>query len=261
MTGDLKRVLFLVLSASVLSGCVYDRIPAFSVCEMRKASEDLTYSDPESSAMLKYRLFRPDATDSVPLVVFLHGGGQRGSDNVRQLNECDVGHVVSYALDYRKAAVLIPQCPSGVEWVDENMVGVLTRLISAVMSDNSLCVNPDRVYIAGFSMGGYGTWKLLLEKPEMFAAAVPVCGGPLSTRPRDIPVVPDATKSVSVWAFNNYDDDVVQNVYSKNVMSALWSGETSDSRYTELREGHSDEYVFSDFAVMRWLFSKRRLTR
>lgn len=211
--------------------------------------------------MLKYRLFRPDATNSVPLVVFLHGAGQRGSDNVRQLNECDAGHVVLYALDYRKAVVLIPQCPSDAEWVDEDMVGVIVRLVSAVVSDSRLHIDPARVYVAGFSMGGYGTWKLLLERPEMFAAVVPVCGGPLSTRPRDVPAVPDAAKAVPVWAFNNYDDCVVQNVYSKNVMSALWSGEASDSRYTELGEGHSDEYVFSDFAVMRWLFSKKRRMR
>lgn len=179
---------------------------------MQNASASLSYSDP-SGVALKYRLFVPDTTNLVPLVVFLHGAGQRGLDNVKQLVECDVGHVVSYATEYRKAVIVVPQCPLGVEWVDDGMIDVLVGFVSEISSNTNLNVDTDRVYIVGFSMGGYGTWKLLMKSPETFAAAIPVCGGPLSVRPKEVPTVPETMKAVSVWAFNNYDDEVVNSMH------------------------------------------------
>ena len=224
---------------------------------MISCSEDLTYSDTDTQISLRYRAFVPDASnEKVPLVVFLHGAGQRGDDNIAQLSEGDVGHIAKYASSFRKAVVVAPQCPKTTEWADSQMLQVLDSFMNMCITNAAFNVDSSKVYLAGFSMGGIGTWKVLLRGNVKVAAAIPVCGGPLIGKDDHPGKVPESMKKISIWAFNNCNDDVVQNMFSKNIMSALWSGKQTAARYTELNEGHSDEYVFQSIKVMDWLFSQ-----
>ena len=124
------------------------------------------------------------------------------------------------------------------------MLQVLDTFMSMCITNAAFNVDSSKVYLAGFSMGGIGAWKVLLRGNVKVAAAITVCGGPLIGRDDHPGEVPESMKKISIWAFNNCNDDVVQNMFSKNIMSALWSGKQTAARYTELNEGHSDEYVF-----------------
>ena len=224
---------------------------------MISCSEDLTYSDANTKLSLRYRAFVPSASnEKIPLVIFLHGAGQRGDDNVAQLSEGDVGHIIKYASSCRKAVVVVPQCPKNAEWIDLQMLQVLDTFMSMCITNAAFNVDSSKVYLAGFSMGGIGAWKVLLRGNVKVAAAMPVCGRPLIGRDDHPGEVPESMKKISIWAFNNCNDDVVQNMFSKNIMSALWSGKQTAARYTELNEGHSDEYVFQSAKVLDWLFSQ-----
>ena len=141
---------------------------------------------------LRYRLLTPkseDADKQFPLVVFLHGAGERGDDNEAQL--------VHGAVEFQKRQstnpcfVLAPQVPKNMRWVDVDWsqdtgkgafadapsptMGMTLQVIQELLDSGK--VDPQRVYITGLSMGGYGTWHASVMKDSPFAAAAPVCGG------------------------------------------------------------------------------------
>src|SRR4051812_48642324 len=140
---------------------------------------------------LPYRLLSPEsASGKVPLVIFLHGAGERGDDNKVQLKHG--AGVFAKPENREKFAcyVVAPQCPKEQKWVDwdwskpftvqpaemttpmKSVVGILDTLPKEFAD-----IDPDRVYVTGLSMGGYGTWDLLTRFPQRFAAGAPVCGG------------------------------------------------------------------------------------
>ena len=195
--------------ACMTCGCMTGKVPAYSQQTMANATRSFVYDDAETSISLKCRMLVPDTSVKLPVVLFLHGAGQRGEDNVAQLSKGDAGHLMLFASEHERAVVLAPQCPAGRDWSEPDMTVALSGLVKHVLSSGEVKTNPDRVYVTGFSMGGYGTWKLVLSCPSMFAAALPVCGGPLAGVKRDIPDVPAAMSSVHIWSFSSYDDDVV----------------------------------------------------
>src|SRR5262249_5923284 len=146
----------------------------------------------ENGKELPYRLMKPegyDASKKYPLVIFLHGAGERGTDNEKQL----VHGVPQFASKENREKypcfLIAPQCPDKQSWVNVDWSAephtipkepaesakLVLNLIQSLQKEYS--VDPKRIYITGLSMGGYGTWDLLARKPELFAAAVPICGG------------------------------------------------------------------------------------
>ena len=145
-----------------------------------------------------------------PLVLFLHGAGERGSDIWPVARQ---GPPARLAIDpkLRQAIVVSPQCPEDWWWDS----ATLRQLMSEVQSAQN--VDSSRIYITGLSMGGYGTWHMLASYPGLFAAAVPICGGGDPNRyksPGDedwIPVVfPESqlswARSVPIWVFHGAKD-------------------------------------------------------
>src|SRR5262249_20918676 len=155
-----------------------------------EAKDDLplekhTYRDAHGKE-LPYRLLKPlhpEEGKKYPLVIFLHGAGERGSDNEKQLIH-GVPHFVAKETQEKYPCFLVAaQCPAGQRWVEVDWsadshtqpkapgeAGRLTlELIEQVMKE--LPIDPKRVYLTGLSMGGYGTWDLLARRPELFAAA------------------------------------------------------------------------------------------
>ena len=140
--------------------------------------------------VLKYRLVEktPSNGSKVPLLFFFHGAGQRGDDNTAQLG--NLPDIVTW-LDANEQGfkVVAGQVPSGKLWVDVNWnslahtmlpepsesMGLALELLDTFLEDPA--VDTNRVYATGLSMGGYGTWDAISRRPDVFAAAIPICGG------------------------------------------------------------------------------------
>ena len=112
-----------------------------------------------------------DETKTYPLVVFLHGAGERGDDLDHAMTHGYMRHVKNEGKEYPFIFVA-PQCPNGKYWgcYTESLLAFLEEMIA------TLPVDPDRVYLTGLRMGGTGTWMLAMARPEMFAAIAPICG-------------------------------------------------------------------------------------
>ena len=148
----------------------------------------------QSGDTLRYRFLRPEnmkKNKKYPLVVFLHGAGERGSDNQKQLVHGGQMWLNPVNRENHPCFVLAPQCPEGRRWSDvsryssqdkgeglSSMMEPLKDLITECIAMPG--VDPDRVYISGLSMGGVGTFDMCVTYPELFAAAIPICG---SVRP------------------------------------------------------------------------------
>lgn len=196
--------------------------------------------------ILLYRVLYPanfDAAKRYPVVVFLHGSGARGQDNLTQLsNVPDVLYSESTMQKYPHI-LLVPQCPEGDAWVNfpdfpqslqattQPTVagGLVLRLIDEMC--NYPYTDTNRIYITGYSMGGEGTYDLVARRPDLFAAAVPVC-----------PVADTATaqriKAIPIWNFHGAADAVNGVVYSQMMIQALEQA-GGHPKYTEYKdEGH-----------------------
>lgn len=219
---------------------------------------------------LPYRLLRPaavEAGEKHPLVVMLHGAGERGCDNRRQL---------AWFWDAKKPRVLgrpevaaarpfvvVPQCPDGGQWVNvpwtlgsyaspaaSEPLGLVLGLIDSLLLDPA--IDPDRVYAVGMSMGGYGAFDAAQRRPEMFAAVVSVCGA-------GDPAMATAIARVPVWAFHGEADDVVPVSGSREIVAALREA-GGGPRYTEYAGvgHHSWLPAFAEPDFWNWIFAQRR---
>jgi len=220
----------------------------------------------KNQSLLPYRLFipAPEEGKTYPLVIFLHGSGERGSDNERQLSN-GIFHFTDPANQEKHPRfVLAPQCPDGIRWVDVNWsVKVVTqpRSISAPLQNvmdllqvliSEYQIDTTRIYIVGLSMGGFGTWDLITRFPSLFAAAVPVCGGGDCEKAALI-------KDIPVWAFHGAKDDVVDPVLSRDMVAAIRKagGLPGYTEYPHLNHG-CWEAAFSDKLMMQWLFEQHK---
>ncbi|MSR47568.1 MAG: phospholipase [Planctomycetes bacterium] len=190
----------------------------------------------------------PSAADAPrwPLVLFLHGMGERG-DDLALVARHGPQKQIAAGREF-EAIVVSPQCPisSQFGW----SLPALTALLDDVME--RFAVDPDRVYLTGLSMGGYGTWSLACEQPERFAAIVPICGGG------------DPAKAVKLvglptWAFHGAADPVVPLAQSEAMVRAI---ETAGGvpKFTAYAGVDHDSWTrtYADEAMWSWLFAQRR---
>lgn len=252
-----------IASCVAITGCITSLdgtiIPASSATLEHEMMEGV-YKAP-NDVQMTFRVYIPNDAmpNSIPLIVYLHGAGQNGDDNKRQLDG-GVGCLYSFTScrDDYKSMIAVPQCPTGVYWRDDDMLEALKDFIIA-MAENPV-VDKDRIYITGFSMGGDASWKLALNYPDLMTTIVPVCGGPLASMEPDIPDVPAEMTSLNIWAFNNFDDGVVRPAYSKRIFGELWS--ESDSEHLNftlnVSGGHNGEKVFKNRDVWIWMLSTRK---
>ncbi len=234
---------------------------SFSQSSSRFSRE--TYVGDKGDTLL-YRMLFPDANGlrKYPLVVFLHGAGERGNDNEAQLK----WGVRNFATDENMmrfpALVIAPQCPTGTGWsaftrsdrtiqpdptrTMELLIGLIQRLI------RTMPVDSNRIYITGLSMGGYGTFDALARYPDLFAAAVPVCGGGDASRAASFAHVP-------IWIFHGAEDPVVDPAQSQQMLEALTKAGAHPGFTQYPESGHfSWLAVYSDPLMMAWLFRQHK---
>ena len=217
---------------------------------------------------LPYRWYFPKdvAPDSqVPLLIFLHGAGERGDDNQKTLVHGAKDFVSHTYQDGRPFAVLIPQCPEGdkwanVDWTADSHVlqedptpslALLVQVLDNLMAEGR--IDPKRVYVTGLSMGGFGTWDLLSRYPDRFAAAAPICGGGDPS-----PAVVRKFSKVPLWVFHGGKDEVVKPARSREMIEAL-EAIGAEPRYTEYPDAGHDSWTrtYANPEFADWLFSHR----
>ena len=223
---------------------------------------------------LPYRILIPENYNSqspFPLLIFLHGAGERGSDNKSQLVH---GSYLFKSEDFRNnypAIVVFPQCPEKSSWAnvkrnsnkeidkkfdfkddifENKQLKMVERLLTFI--EKKYKIDPTRRYAGGLSMGGMGTFELVARNPDYFAAAFPICGG-------GNPKWANLLKSTPFWIFHGEDDGVVSVDFSRKMYEAL-SVEKASVRLTIYPDVNHNSWdnAFAEPDLMHWLFSNKR---
>jgi predicted peptidase len=216
---------------------------------------------------LPYILVEPlqiEDSELYPLVVCLHGAGGRGNDNSGK--GCQAYNVLKRK-KYRKkypSYLLVPQCPKGQQWVDtlwrlgnysidnieiSDELDFVLQLIDSVSKNHP--IDKNRIYITGQSMGGFGTWDLILRKPDLFACAIPVCGGGDTSKVNRI-------KTLPVWMFHGSEDQVIPVNASREMFRNL-KKLNNKVRYTEFEGVKHGSWIpaWQNEKLIKWMFQQK----
>ncbi len=217
---------------------------------------------------LNYRILIPDADTlrRYPLVIFLHGSGERGSDNDAQLKWGVLNFATDQNMMAHPAIVVAPQCPEKMQWANflrgkttaemrlqpepskpmELVIGLIHQL------EKTMRIDSNRIYITGLSMGGHGTYDAIERYPALFAAATPVCGS------GDLSMVPSIAH-LPIWIFQGAEDQAVNPSYALDMLTALTKAGAHPG-FTQYPEtGHYSWLgAYSDPLWMEWLFRQHK---
>ncbi len=199
------------------------------------------------SGHMNYAVYYPDNFADLPLLIYLHGAGERG---------CHFDHLYRHAIPLLlsqghiyPAVILVPQCPVDVVW--DNIVSDVKALIDAVAAE--FAIRPDRICLTGSSMGGFGTWSMALTYPNFFSAIAPIAGGGMAWRAKRLVTTP-------VYAFHGAEDATVVPVYSQLMCDAVTAA-GGNARLVPLDGmGHNDgiNYAYAHTDIIDWLLQQRR---
>jgi predicted peptidase len=183
-----------------------------------------------------------NSNEKWPVIFFLHGAGERGSE-LELVKKNGLPKLVESA-DY-PFIVISPQCPENTDWDLNALNGLYAEVLKKYKVDQS------RVYLTGLSMGGYGTWAWAIDSPDKFAAIAPVCGGGrafMVSRIKDLPV----------WAFHGLKDDVVPVYESEKMVNAL-KKISEKAKLTVYPEADHDSWTltYSNPELYKWLLEQR----
>lgn len=234
--------------------------------------QKLEYTDKETKVTLKYNLFVPDDYDqekAYPLVLFLHGAGERGNDNLSILtaNEGTIIWAKESEQKKRPCIILAPQCPAEKGWISLMQKGwedpykptaeldtVYNLLLEVLKQYN---IDKNRLYSTGVSMGGFGSFALNIKHPDTFAAMVIVCAAADTAAVKTIANKP-------IWVFTAQEDPLVHVEYPQNTIGALKQAGLSP-RYTEYPIGtyfypmahFSWVPAYANEQMREWLFEQK----
>jgi predicted peptidase len=232
--------------------------------------------DQNNNVLLPGRLHVPSdyATDPDtlrPLILFLHGAGESGTNNVAQING-NIDNLLAAAKDYG-SFLYAPQTDSG--WGGATRLADAMTMIDRAIDERS--VDPNRIYVTGLSMGGGGSWNFLNQFSDRVAATVPICGSP-PTRG----FMPSTVVDEPIWAFHGRFDSTVPATVTRNVINSLlteaglphptypplntfgphvqFDFPPLDLHYTDMRGGHGIwPEVYNTPAMYEWLFAHGRI--
>ena len=225
------------------------------------------------SDTLPYRILYPknyDTTKKYPLLLFLHGSGERGHDNELQLVHGASLFLKELVRDEFPAVVVFPQCQTNLSWNNSKVeytngariysypptiepnsqLDLVEGLLAQLKTE--VAVNQDRIYLGGLSMGGMGTFELLHRNPNTFAAAFAICGGAN-------PKIASKIRSTPLWIFHGDADVVVPAKYSIGMYEAL-KAQKADVTLNLYPNVTHDSWTktFTEPELLPWLFSKQR---
>ncbi len=196
---------------------------------------------------MRYLVALPDGYEKQekwPLVLFLHGAGERGAD----LNKVKVHGPPKLIEQGRKFPFITvsPQCPTGRWWDASQLDALLTHV------EKKYHVDSDRIYVTGLSMGGFGTFQLAAYCPERIAAIAPICGG-------GDPITARRTSHIPAWVFHGAKDNVVPVSRSREMVEAL-KARGAEVRFTEYPNAGHDAWTatYNNPELYTWLLSHTR---
>ncbi len=223
----------------------------------------------DGSYELKYRLFVPQdyrPTQAYGLIIFLHGAGERGTDNNAQVGTGPLEMAQPRPQRVRQAFIFAPQCPPNAQWVDTPwakgsyklddvpMSAALKATLNALPSlQAQYSIDATRIAVTGLSMGGFGAWDAAMRFPSLFSAVMPICGAAGPTKAGLLSNMP-------LYAFHGGDDDVVPVTGSRDMVNALKAAGSAKVNYTEYPGvGHNSwNQAYSDAEALRMFFSQHR---
>jgi predicted peptidase len=223
---------------------------------------------------LPYRVLLPanyDASKKYPLIYFLHGAGERGRDNEAQLVH---GAKLFLKEDVRKnfpAIVVFPQCPAASFWANIDFkvdssgkrsfafradgeptiaMKLAQELLQKILKEYK--IEKKQVYVGGLSMGGMGTFEIVRRNPNVFAAAIPICGGAATSTAAQL-------KKVKWWVFHGAKDNVVPPELSEKMVEAL-KAEKASVKFTLYPEANHNSWdaAFAEPELLPWLFKQKK---
>ncbi|MDZ4857698.1 MAG: alpha/beta hydrolase-fold protein [Candidatus Hydrogenedentes bacterium] len=188
-----------------------------------------------------------DATKKYPLIVFLHGMGERGDDGLIQ-SEVGIGRAIRRNPDRFPCIVAMPQCPKDSMWHER--FDVIDAAFAQSVAEYS--IDESRLYLTGLSMGGYGAWLYGAKNPDKIAALLPICGG---GRVADAP----ALAKLPIWAFHGAADSVVKPEMSRSMVDAIKKagGNVQYTEYPDVNHNSWDQ-TYGDEKVIAWLLAQKK---
>lgn len=199
----------------------------------------------------KYLLYLPqdygkDKEKLWPLVLHLHGMGERGGD-IDILRRHGLPMLIEEGRQF-PFLLVSPQCPNDSNWNSET--DMLVALLDEIEANYE--VDNDRIYLTGLSMGGFGTWSLAVKQPERFAAIAPICGG---GNPEKAPLI----KDIPMWVFHGEDDDVVPLSNSKEMVDAVKAA-GGNPKFTIYPGVDHDAWTptYANDEFWKWLLDQRK---
>jgi len=197
-----------------------------------------------------YLLFLPESYGQEkkdwPLMLFLHGAGERGND-LQLVKKHGPPKIVEKQEDF-PFIVVSPQCPKDQWWNDN--IDVLINLLDDIVAKYD--VDRDRIYLTGLSMGGYGSWALGSKYPDRFAAVAPICGGGMR-------IMASGLKDVPVWAFHGGKDKVVPLEESEEMVAAI-NARGGNAKLTVYPDAGHDSWseTYDNQEFYDWLLNHRK---
>jgi len=218
---------------------------------------------------LNYRILKPlnyNPNKQYPVHLFLHGSGERGNDNSSQLTHGGKLFLKKENREKYNSWVIFPQCSKNDRWPSlssdqwdksfnnnnskpNKSLGLVIRLMDKFIEKNQ--VDKQRIYLSGLSMGGMGTFEILFRRPNMFAAATPICGNGI---PQLAKLYAD---KVPLWIFHGSDDNVVSPKYSLAMAKAIIEAGGSPKMTLYENTGHGSwNNAFEEKDFLKWIHSK-----
>ena len=216
--------------------------------QQRKIKSDIIEKNNISLDYLFYlpEDYKNDKDKKWPTILFLHGMGERG-DDLELVKIHGVPKIVDSKIDFQFIAIS-PQCPIDFVWRDEEMLIALESLLLKIIKN--FRVDKSRLYVTGLSMGGRGTWAIAAYKPDLFAAAAPICGG-------GDPTTASRLTKLPFWVFQGALDEVHFPKESEIMIKSL-KNKGGEVRYTLYPELHHDSWTitYDNSELYKWFLSK-----
>ena len=223
----------------------------------------------------RYRVYVPankKSGEKMPIMLYLHGTGNRGNDNESQLN--GLADIIRANRDKIAFAIVIPQCGEDEFW-DAKALNKANKALDDTIDE--LNGDTERLYLAGFSLGGYGAWTMAAMFPNKFAAVVPMSGRILPRQQEIKYLTPEIAElanssepykrfaerigNVSIWIFHGASDNVVPIDGSRRMDEALLIAGNTNVKYSEVENAGHEPLGFQNAELFTWLAQQRRIEK